>query len=114
MQNKTLANIQDELLVFGYASRLYANDERAEWLAEERHLIAHPADSQLLIDRYDCRLHMLSVELLNLASSVQEGNGGTDCPAELLEEEMCEEERYKDMFEDIRRLEGRFSLQFRN
>ncbi|KAK6102031.1 Surp module family protein [Brugia pahangi] len=100
---------QDELLVFGYASRIYVNDDRAEWVAEERHLITHPADSQLLIDRYDCRLHLSSTEALDIACITGEGYSlrgiGYDCPAELLEEEMCEEERYKDMHEDIKRLE---------
>ncbi|VDO26268.1 unnamed protein product [Brugia timori] len=102
---------QDELLVFGYASRIYVNDDRAEWVAEERHLITHPADSQLLIDRYDCRLHLSSTEALDIACITGGGYSlsgiGYDCPAELLEEEMCEEERYKDMHEDIKRLERR-------
>ncbi|KAL4003345.1 Surp module family protein [Acanthocheilonema viteae] len=99
---------QDKLLVFGYASRIYANDDRAEWVAEERHLMSHPADSQLLIDRYDCRLHLASTEALEIACFTGENSEtgiGYDCPAELLEEEMCEEERYKDMHEDIKRLE---------
>ncbi|EJW87902.1 hypothetical protein WUBG_01188 [Wuchereria bancrofti] len=100
---------QDKLLVFGYASRIYVNDDRAEWVAEERHLITHPADSQLLIDRYDCRLHLSSTEALDIACITGDGYSqsgiGYDCPAELLEEEMCEEERYKDMHEDIKRLE---------
>ncbi|CAG9535208.1 unnamed protein product [Cercopithifilaria johnstoni] len=101
-------DIQDKLLVFGYASRIYSNDDHAEWVAEERHLISHPADSQLLIDRYDCRLHFTSAEALEIACISGENNQigiGYDCPAELLEEEMCEEERYKDMHEDIIRLE---------
>ncbi|MCP9258225.1 Protein SWAP [Dirofilaria immitis] len=152
-------DIQDKLFVFGYTSRIYANDDRAEWVAEERHLIAHPADSQLLIDRllrmrnaqqlrigcmnstcgkkvpeqqyfevstkiwmeryarpivwaewwYDCRLYFPSVEALDIACITAEINSqtgnGYDCPAELLEEEMCEEERYKDMHEDMKKLE---------
>ncbi|VDN06023.1 unnamed protein product [Thelazia callipaeda] len=95
----------DQLFVFGYASRVYANDERAEWVAEERHLIAHPSDSGLLIDRYDCRLYLSNKETMN---SITKGNSETstcDCPAEMLEEEMCEEERYKDMHEDIRKIQ---------
>lgn len=62
-----------------------------------------------IISRYDCRLHLPSIEALDIACITAESNNqtgnGYDCPAELLEEEMCEEERYKDMHEDIKRLE---------
>ncbi|KAJ1356636.1 hypothetical protein KIN20_014375, partial [Parelaphostrongylus tenuis] len=32
----------EELLVFGYASRIYSPDERSDFIAEEQHLIVSP------------------------------------------------------------------------
>lgn len=62
--------------------------------------------------RYDCRLHLLSAEMLDRVSGTQTSGSenGNDCSAELLEEEMCDEERYRDMIEDIKRLEGKLII----
>ncbi|EYC23366.1 hypothetical protein Y032_0015g2609 [Ancylostoma ceylanicum] len=126
----------EDLLVFGYASRIYPPDERSEYIAEERHLIESPNEPSLKIDRcvwwlalrshcagrkvvmsyrkfdstsqagfipflcaiidllrYDCRL-LLSVGCDAFASSSTEQES---CPTEDLEEEMCDEERYRDL-----------------
>uniref|UniRef100_A0A0K0DJC0 Surp module n=1 Tax=Angiostrongylus cantonensis TaxID=6313 RepID=A0A0K0DJC0_ANGCA len=87
---------QDEdLLVFGYASRIYSPDDRSDFIAEEQHLIVSPNDTSLRIDRYDCRL-LLPVDYDVCAPSIVEES----CPTEDLEEEMCDEERYRDMLLD--------------
>ncbi|RCN43862.1 surp module [Ancylostoma caninum] len=94
MYTKFPVNFQDEdLLVFGYASRIYPADERSEYIAEERHLIESPNEPSLKIDRYDCRL-LLSVGCDAFASSSTDQES---CPTEDLEEEMCDEERYRDL-----------------
>ncbi|ETN79133.1 surp module, partial [Necator americanus] len=83
----------EDLLVFGYASRIYPLDERSEYIAEERHLIDSPNDPSLRIDRYDCRLLLpVGYDVYTSSSTDQES-----CPTEDLEEEMCDEERYRDM-----------------
>ncbi|VDM83332.1 unnamed protein product [Strongylus vulgaris] len=41
----------EDLLVFGYASRIYPQDDRSEFIAEERHLIESPNDPSLRLDR---------------------------------------------------------------
>ncbi|KAK6034814.1 hypothetical protein COOONC_27681 [Cooperia oncophora] len=84
---------QDEdLLVFGYSSRIYPADDRSDFIAEEQHLITSPNDPSLRIDRYDCRL-LLPIGFGERLCTVEEES----CPTEDLEEEMCDEERYRDM-----------------
>ncbi|VDK46079.1 unnamed protein product [Anisakis simplex] len=108
---KKLVFKDDEVLVFGYASRLYENDTKAEWIAEEQHLIAHPADPHLLTDRYDCRLYLGSLAEFNVLDENGEGARSDDIGEDVSssdtidreEEALCEEERYKDLYEDIRR-----------
>jgi len=41
----------DELLVFGYASNIYRDNERAQWIEDGRHLIPLLGDATILIDR---------------------------------------------------------------
>ncbi|PIO52570.1 hypothetical protein TELCIR_26122, partial [Teladorsagia circumcincta] len=85
----------EDLLVFGYASRIYPADERSDFIAEEQHLITSPNDPSLRIDRYDCRL-LLPSGYDERPSTVEEES----CPTEDLEEEMCDEERYLDLSTD--------------
>uniref|UniRef100_A0A7I4YF40 SWAP Surp domain containing protein n=2 Tax=Haemonchus contortus TaxID=6289 RepID=A0A7I4YF40_HAECO len=82
----------EDLLVFGYTSRIYPADERSDFIAEERHLITSPNDPSLRIDRYDVRL-LLPAGYDDRSSAADEES----CPTEDLEEEMCDEERYRDL-----------------
>ncbi|CAB3401431.1 unnamed protein product [Caenorhabditis bovis] len=89
-----------DLLVFGYSCRLYPNDSQAEFIAEERHMQPCHGDTSNRVDRYDCRLLCSSID--NLLPSTQD-ESVEECPAEALEEELCEEERYLDLYKDIER-----------
>uniref|UniRef100_A0A914DXQ7 SURP motif domain-containing protein n=1 Tax=Acrobeloides nanus TaxID=290746 RepID=A0A914DXQ7_9BILA len=95
---------EDGLLVFGYASRLYPVDERTECYTNEQHLIPWHGDENLKIDRYDGRLY-----LNDLSEFYEKNKNGESleeiCPTEQMEEEMCDEERYRDLYADIKKIE---------
>ena len=42
---------QEELFVFGYACKLFRDDEKAAYIDSGRHLIPWMGDDQLMIDR---------------------------------------------------------------
>ncbi|VDM59276.1 unnamed protein product [Angiostrongylus costaricensis] len=46
-----MSSQDEDLLVFGYASRIYSPDDRSDFIAEEQHLIVSPNDTSLRIDR---------------------------------------------------------------
>ncbi|CAH1403910.1 unnamed protein product [Nezara viridula] len=83
-----------ELLVFGYACKLFRDDERALLIDNETHLIPWMGDESLKIDRYDGR-----GALYDLAShESQPGSWDQLSPEELEIEERCDSERYRSLF----------------
>uniref|UniRef100_A0A1I7TB41 SURP motif domain-containing protein n=1 Tax=Caenorhabditis tropicalis TaxID=1561998 RepID=A0A1I7TB41_9PELO len=88
-----------DLLVFGYPSTIFPNDYQSEHIAEERHMVPCLGDAENRVDRYDCRLLLPSIDV----ALRKNGETQEQCPTEALEEDMCEEERYLDMFKDIQK-----------
>ncbi|KAL3124090.1 hypothetical protein niasHT_004679 [Heterodera trifolii] len=106
----------DEFLVFGYSAKLH-NPRDEHRSAEEQpfdesiYLIPWNGDDRLKIDRYDVRLYLSSLDefdeekqrkrsIADSAAAEEEQD-----TAEKLEEELCEEERFLDLYEDIRKRE---------
>lgn len=85
--------------MFGYACKLFRDDEKAASIDSGNHLIPWMGDPSLRIDRYDGRgaLHNLEDHV------AKPGNGHRVDPTEGLsdvEEELCEEERYRSLKHD--------------
>ncbi|CAG9858209.1 unnamed protein product [Phyllotreta striolata] len=85
----------EELLVFGYACKLFRDDEKALYIDQGKHLIPWMADEKLKIDRYDGR-GALS-DLLKYEAS-REGYDATRwlglSEKDRNVEELCDKERY--------------------
>ncbi|CCD61525.1 Protein SWAP [Caenorhabditis elegans] len=98
---KSNVHVQEykDLLVFGYASTIFPNDYQSEHIAEERHTVPCLGDPENRVDRYDCRLLLPSIDV----AIKRNGSPSEQCPTEAMEEDMCEEERYLDMYKDIQR-----------
>jgi len=84
------------LLVFGYACKLFRDDEKALDVESGNHLIPWMGDSSLKIDRYDGRGHLYNI------SQYEAKIGTTEALGELEkhEEELCEEERWRSLLND--------------
>ncbi|CAI5445745.1 unnamed protein product [Caenorhabditis angaria] len=91
-------NEYDDLLVFGYSSRIFPVDNQSDFISEERHMVQCLGDPSNRVDRYDCRLLLSSVD--NLVGKNEDNE--EICPTEAMEEDMCDEERYMDMYKDIK------------
>ncbi|KAJ8408583.1 hypothetical protein AAFF_G00252180 [Aldrovandia affinis] len=93
-----------ELLVFGYACKLFRDDERAAFHEQGKHLIPWMGDKNIMIDRYDGRGHLHDL------SEYDAGSWNRDY--QLSEEEaridaLCDEERYLALHTDLLEEEAR-------
>ncbi|XP_067862291.1 splicing factor, suppressor of white-apricot homolog isoform X2 [Heptranchias perlo] len=100
-----------ELLVFGYACKLFREDEKAQFHDQGKHLIPWMGDPALMIDRYDCRGH-----LHDLSECDAEYTWNRDY--QLSEEEaridaLCDEERYLALHTDLLEEEARQEEEYR-
>ncbi|XP_054568353.1 splicing factor, suppressor of white-apricot homolog isoform X2 [Eptesicus fuscus] len=95
-----------ELLVFGYACKLFRDDERALALEQGQHLIPWMGDNKILIDRYDGRGHLHDLSEYDAEYSTWNRD------YQLSEEEarveaLCDEERYLALHTDLLEEEAR-------
>ncbi|XP_051060972.1 splicing factor, suppressor of white-apricot homolog isoform X2 [Phodopus roborovskii] len=95
-----------ELLVFGYACKLFRDDERALAQEQGQHLIPWMGDHKILIDRYDGRGHLHDLS----AYDAEYATWNRDY--QLSEEEarveaLCDEERYLALHTDLLEEEAR-------
>ncbi|KAF2889529.1 hypothetical protein ILUMI_16644 [Ignelater luminosus] len=55
LRKKVVKDKHEDLLVFGYACKLFRDDEKALYIDQGKHLIPWMGNDDLKIDRYDCR-----------------------------------------------------------
>ncbi|CAH0549074.1 unnamed protein product [Brassicogethes aeneus] len=93
-KNKPKEN-HEELLVFGYACKLFRDDERAQHIDQGKHLIPWMGDEKLKIDRYDCRGALSDLKRYEASREGFDARrwlGLSDSDRKL--EELCDKERY--------------------
>ncbi|XP_008161694.1 splicing factor, suppressor of white-apricot homolog isoform X3 [Chrysemys picta bellii] len=95
-----------ELLVFGYACKLFRDDEKAQYQEQGRHLIPWMGDPKIMIDRYDGRGHLHDLSEYDAEYSTWNRD------YQLSEEEaridaLCDEERYLALHTDLLEEEAR-------
>ncbi|XP_074026879.1 suppressor of white-apricot isoform X2 [Leptinotarsa decemlineata] len=95
LRKNILTENHDELLVFGYACKLFRDDEKALFIDQGKHLIPWLGDEKIKIDRYDCR------GALGDLSKYEASKEGYDTmrwlglsEKEMNLEELCDKERY--------------------
>ncbi|XP_060746261.1 splicing factor, suppressor of white-apricot homolog [Tachysurus vachellii] len=93
-----------ELLVFGYACKLFRDDERATYHEQGKHLIPWMGDNKLMIDRYDGRGHLHDLSEYD-ADSWNQNYQLSEEEARI--EALCDEERYLALHTDLLEEEAR-------
>ncbi|XP_068609080.1 splicing factor, suppressor of white-apricot homolog [Brachionichthys hirsutus] len=99
-----------DLLVFGYASKLFPDDEKALYHEQGKHLIPWMGDKSILIDRYDGRGHLHDLS--------EYDSGSWNTSYQLSEEEdrieaLCDEERYLALHTDLLEEEARHEEEYK-
>ncbi|XP_049593657.1 splicing factor, suppressor of white-apricot homolog isoform X2 [Syngnathus scovelli] len=93
-----------DLLVFGYACKVFRDDEKALYHEHGKHLIPWMGDKRIMIDRYDGRGHLHDLS--------EYDSGSWNTSYQLSEEEarieaLCDEERYLAFRTDLMEEEAR-------
>ncbi|XP_014442893.1 splicing factor, suppressor of white-apricot homolog [Tupaia chinensis] len=95
-----------ELLVFGYACKLFRDDERALAQEQGQHLIPWMGDHKILIDRYDGRGHLHDLSEYDAEHSTWNRDHQLS-EEEARVEALCDEERYLALHTDLLEEEAR-------
>uniref|UniRef100_A0AAY4AAJ4 Splicing factor, suppressor of white-apricot homolog n=1 Tax=Denticeps clupeoides TaxID=299321 RepID=A0AAY4AAJ4_9TELE len=93
-----------ELLVFGYACKVFRDDERAHFHEQGKHLIPWMGDKSIMIDRYDGRGHLHDLSEYDADSWNRDYQLSEE---EARIEALCDEERYMALHSDLLEEEAR-------
>uniref|UniRef100_W5MGI3 Splicing factor, suppressor of white-apricot homolog n=1 Tax=Lepisosteus oculatus TaxID=7918 RepID=W5MGI3_LEPOC len=99
------SNKYAELLVFGYACKVFRDDERALFHEQGKHLIPWMGDKKIMIDRYDGRGHLHDLSEYDAESWNRDYKLSEE---EARIEALCDEERYLALHTDLLEEEARF------
>nr|CAG4638514.1 EOG090X07RL [Cyclestheria hislopi] len=89
----------EDLLVFGYACKLFRDDEKALYIDQGKHLIPWMGDENIKIDRYDARGTLFDLKQYEMPQGGYNRYEGLT-PEEKHMEELCDEERYFALYKD--------------
>ena len=87
---------EEEILVFGYACKLFRDDEKARQVDTEHFSVPWMGDASLKIDRFDGRGHLHDLKSHESLRSELKPEEYLS-PEDILIEEMCNDERYRAM-----------------
>ncbi|XP_040272193.1 splicing factor, suppressor of white-apricot homolog isoform X1 [Bufo bufo] len=105
-RKKSSGKAAPELLVFGYACKLFRDNEKALYHEHGRHLIPWMGDAQILIDRYDGRGHLHDLSDYDTEHNSWNRNYNLS-EEEARIEALCDEERYLALHTDLLEEEAR-------
>ncbi|GFR60960.1 splicing factor, suppressor of white-apricot homolog [Elysia marginata] len=103
-QHGVQENKKEDLLVFGYACKLFRDDERANAIDKGKLLIPWMGDEKLMIDRYDGRGHLFDLAHHD-ADNIRDKGQPTLTEEDEAVEKACDEERYLELHTDVREAE---------